>query len=407
MFFILFVLVNVLLNPVNVSAGGDSMGGRPEYTVDQINKLYEEGKWDNKVVFNSITDSVIGSEFDFVGAREDTGINTGKDNVWNGRDIVAEDGKTYLVRMYIHNNGKSEDNWRETGKGVSKNTRVFFSIPQAAGTEVKVEGFINSDNATPNEYWDSVTFKSADGEQFYLEYVRDSALIANNGYAAGGKALSNDIVDKVEGTLVGYDGPDGNVPGCYEYDNYIGIRIKVVFVREYSIIANVRKANTKDEWCDNLDVKIGDEIEYQILYENIGNKNQNNVMIRDILPNGIEYISGSTRLWNANYPEGVTNTDDAIATTGINIGSYAPNSNAYVRFKGKVTGKNIPYGLNTLTNWAQGGVNDIVLQDSANIITEKANPINIKNIGRFLIGIIIVIAFLKIVGIFRRKNNNF
>lgn len=409
LFLIFLILVSTLLNPVIVSASGDnSKDGRTPHTIEEINELYEKGEWNN-VVFNSITNSVIGSEFDFVGAREDTGINAGKDNKWNGRDITVEDGKTYLVRMYVHNNGKSQEDWRETGVGVARDTHAFFSIPKGSSTSIDVRGFIDSSNASPSEYWDNVVFKSANGEQFYLEYVRDSALIENNGYAAGGqgKALSNDIVDKKEGTLIGYDGPDGNVPGCYEYACYVAIRVKVVFSYEYSITTNVRKANTKDEWGDNLNVKVGDEIEYQILYENIGDENQNNVMIRDILPNGIEYISGSTRLWNANYPEGTTNTDDAIATTGINIGNYAPGTNAYIRFKGKVTGKNIPYGLNTLTNWVQGGVNDIVLQDSTSIITERINPISIKSITYFIVGLVIVIVFLGIVTMPRRKKNLF
>ena len=154
-------LAGVAAIPALVSAGGDSMGGRKEYTNAEINELYSKGQWDNKVVFNSIKDSEFGHEFNFVTARDDS-TNEGENNVWKDA-VPVEDGKTYLIRMYVHNNGKSEEDWRETGKGVAKNTRVFFNIPQAASTEVKVEGFITSDNAAPNEYWDDVVFKSTNG----------------------------------------------------------------------------------------------------------------------------------------------------------------------------------------------------------------------------------------------------
>lgn len=367
-------LAGVAAIPALVSAGGDSMGGRDEYTVDKINQLYEEGKWNDKVVFNSITDSVIGSEFDFVGAREDTGINAGKDNQWNGRDIVAEDGKTYLVRMYVHNNGKSQEDWRETGVGVARDTHAFFSIPKGSSTSIEVNGFIDSSNATPNEYWDGVTFKSANGEQFYLEYVRDSALIENNGYAAGGqgKALSNDIVDKKEGTLIGYDGPDGNVPGCYEYANYITIKVKAVYDTDYTIQKSVRFAGTTGKnWTDNLDVKIGDELEYQIAYTNRSNDTQHHVVINDILPTNLEYIPGSTKLWNGTYPNGAVVNNDGVTGEGIDIGSYTAGSNALVRFRAKVVDTNLACGGNMLVNWGRGSIGDKVIQDYANVHLTK------------------------------------
>lgn len=371
-------LAGVASIPALVSAGGDSMGGRPSYTVDQINKLYEEGNWNNKVVFNSITDSVIGSEFDFVGAREDTGVNAGKDNVWNGRDIVAEDGKTYLVRMYVHNNGKSQDDWRETGVGVARDTHAFFSIPKGSSTNVEVSGFIDSSNATPNEYWDSVTFKSANGEQFYLEYVPGSALIENNGYAAGGKgaALSDDIVMKKEGTLIGYDGPDGNVPGCYEYANYITIQVKAVYDTDYTIEKSVRFAGTTGKnWTNDLDVKVGDEVEYQIEYTNKSNDVQNHVVIRDVLPSNLEYIPGSTKVWNGNHPNGVTLTTDAIVDGGVDIGSYNAGANAIVRFRAKVVDTDLACGGNMLVNWGRGSIGDKVIQDNANVhLTKVCEP---------------------------------
>lgn len=346
-----------------VFAGGDSMGGRDEYTVEEINQLYEKGEWNNKVVFNSITDSVIGSEFDFVGAREDTSVNAGKDNRWNGRNIVAKDGKTYLVRMYVHNNGKSQEDWRETGVGVARDTHAFFSIPKGSSTSIDVRGFIDSSNASPSEYWDNVVFKSANGEQFYLEYIPGSAMIENNGCAAGGKSLSDDIVMKKEGTLIGYDKLDGNIPGCYQYDCYIGIKVKVVY-DNCVISTTARKTGTK-EWSDGLEVKQGDEIEYQIEYQNKSDTDQNNVMVSYDLPKGIEYVPGSTQVWNEGNDGNFV--EDEIATERLNIGNYGPNANAYIRFRAIVTSDSLEI-LEDLGNKAQVVFdNDADLSDSDNL----------------------------------------
>lgn len=394
-FFLMFLNI-IFFNTITALAWGDSDDGRPEYTVDQINGLYEKGEWDDKVVFNSIKDSTIGHEFNFVSARDDS-INQGVDNIWNANEIVAEDGKTYLIRMYVHNNGKSEENWRETGEGVATNTHVFFNIPQAVGTEIKVEGFIDADNATPNEYWDDVIFKSSNGASFHLEYVRDSAMIYNNGYAAGGqgKALSNDIVDKEEGTLIGYDGPDGNVPGCYEYANYITVSVKAVYDSEYTIQKSVRIASTTGKnWTDNLEVKIGDELEYQILYKNTGNVDQYNVMLRDVLPNNVEYVPGSTRIWNSSYDGATATTDNLVNEKGINIGSYAPGANAYVRFRAKVVDNNLAYGSNTIVNWAQSSVGDTVLQDYANVHLTKSSK---HSVGLTLLVMACLLALARVI----------
>ena len=183
--------------PAIVSAWGDNGGGRPSYTIDQIN----DGVLGDKIVFNSISNSVIGDEKNFVGAREDTGINAGIDNVWDGNEINVEEGKTYLVRLYVHNNSpKGEEK-------IAKDVTTTFSVPGTTGKSVEVNGYISSSNATPSEYWDYVTFKS--DRNFYLDYVEGSALLENNGVGAnGGVKLSDNIISS-NGVKIGYKSLNG------------------------------------------------------------------------------------------------------------------------------------------------------------------------------------------------------
>ncbi len=116
-------------------------------------------------------------------------------------------------------------------------SRTFTRIASISFSE-SIDGWLKADNATPNQYLDDVVFKSKDGTPFHLEYVKDSALLENNNYAAGaGVKLPNSVVNQGSSTTdvdddwtkIGYAGLDGKIPGCYEYVNYVGIRVKVVY----------------------------------------------------------------------------------------------------------------------------------------------------------------------------------
>lgn len=360
------VVAGVSMAPSLSLAWGDNGGGRRSYTINQINS----GILGNKITFNSISDSVIGDEKNFVGARENTGINAGANNVWNGNDITVEDGKEYLVRLYVHNNSP-------LGMGaISENTRVAFNIPTESSRQVQVNGFIFSDNATPSEYWDYVNFNS--DHAFHLEYVYGSALLENNGIGAGGGIqLSDKIVTKAaseNGVQIGYDKLDGRVPGCYEYASYVSIKVKVVYDNDYTITQKIRLAGTSG-WTNgsNVEAKVGDKVEIQATYTNTNTngETQNNVMVKTILPDNLRYVPGSTKLYNGNHPNGATVNQDTIVTTGINIGHYEPKANAYIRFTAEVVDNSLECGSNTLVDWTQAGVSQKTLQDYATVVVNK------------------------------------
>ena len=237
--------------PAIVSAWGDNGGMRPSYSVQEINEKADtfgstpffnsieikdsDYAWYQENFGEELSKGNLRYEKNFVGARENTGVNAGPANVWDGNNIDAEDGKTYLVRLYAHNN--NPNGW----DGVAEDTTVRFQDANMVAStletveledengyktgetkqmqQVQINGFISSSNATPSEYWDYVNFNAE--IPFHLEYVYGSALLENNG-AAGGSQLSDDIIN--DGTLIGYDALDGRVPGCYQYANYVSIQ---------------------------------------------------------------------------------------------------------------------------------------------------------------------------------------
>lgn len=344
-----------------ITGWGDNGGGRPSYTQEQI----DAGVLADKIVFNSVSDGKIGSEKNFVGARLDADQNLGEENVWNGNKILAQNGGIYLIRAYINNNSPlGYDN-------VSLNTKVAFNIPTESATSIAVHGFIFSDNASPNEYWDSVLFES--DNSFHLEYIYGSALLSNDGIGANGLTLSDEIVTKAasnNGTLIGYDALDGRIPGGEDYASYVTIKVMVVFDSDYTVEQKVRLAGD-DEWKYTVAAQIGDEVEFQIQYRNNGEHVHEDVMIKDVLPENLQYVNGSTKLFNSNHPTGTNILTDSVADYGINIGNYAEGANAYVRFTAKVVDNSLQHGPNTLVNWSQCGIGSITLQDYATVTVNK------------------------------------
>ena len=97
-----------------------------------------------------------------------------------------------------------------------------------------------------------------------------------------------------------------------------------------------------------------------------------NVMIRDLLPSNVEYVQNSTYFYKAGLSDWVLLDQNTLTTTGINVGSYLPNGDAYVRFTGKVVDKSLSCGSNQLVNWANVTVRDNeVYKDDASVMVTK------------------------------------
>lgn len=352
-----------IIPATSVFAWGDNAGGRRGYTIEEINNNI----LGDKIVLNSITNATghdangnvieLGDERNFLRAREN-----GSTGLWSANEIIAEEGKEYVVRLYVHNN-----NLHGTD-AIAKDVNVSLAIPGDTASEIKVEGYITSSNATPSKYWDYVTFKSPNGERFHLEYYPGSSLWESNGKSNG--ALSDNFITE-GGVKVGYDSLNGEIPGCYQYSGYASARVKVVYDDTFEITKQVRIKGTT-EWKETVDAKVGDIVEFMIGYKNKSGKDANDVMVLDSLPNNLQYVPNSTLLKNANHPNATKVITDTLTTTGINIGSYTNGSNAYVLFEAKVIDNTLDCNKRTqMINWVKITSNGITRKDSASVLTDK------------------------------------
>ena len=358
------IVATASLTPAFVSAWGDSNNGRRSYTIAEINA----GKLGNKITFNSISDGKIGDEKNFVGAK----LTNGNASVYNANEINVEDGQTYTIRLYVHNNNA------QGTKAVAKDVSVNFSLPTAVAKEQTVIGYLNSSNADPTRYWDEVTLKSSD--DFYMEYVNGSAKYTNT---QGTFALSDTIIN--DNVKIGYKSMNGEIPGCFEYDGEVTIQVKVHKSVTAKLAKTVRIKGSGANFTETVDAKVGDEVEFQIEYVNLLQDQVKDVMIRDVLPTNMQYVENSTYLYNSNHKEGLLLTENTVTTSGLNIGSYNSKGNAYVRFTAKVIDKTLACGKNQLVNWASSTVSSKVTKDDASVMVaktcEKEDPTPKKDEG--------------------------
>lgn len=295
------------------------------------------------VTFNSITNNRdYGDERNFVIAKDASNTQPGG---WSD-SVNIEDGKEYLVRMYVHNNAGANLNLNAT------NTRVMANVPNTSAKSHRVDGYVTADNAKPNRVYDHVNFSS--DKEFSLTYVAGSARYYNNVKPKEGFPLSDAIVTKT-GAQVGYEVMNGVIPGCFQYSGIATFKLRASTKKtpNFTMKKQVRIAGD-GEWKKTVAVKPGDTVEYRVDYDNNGGTQQNNVLVKDAMDKKLQYVKGSTVLYNAVHKQGKAVSDNAHdGGKGVNIGNYAPNSNAYILYKAKVVAKEqLTCGVNTLKNTA-------------------------------------------------------
>ena len=382
-----FLFVFIMSKIITVSAWGDNSGlpgMRPSYTMKQI----DEGVLGDKITFNSISDNTSlgagenGNEKGFVAAREYNDANT--ESPFRTDSLKVEDGKEYVIRMYVHNNSP------RGRQAIARDVRAFFNIPNIPSKTMKVTGYITAPNATPTEYWDHVNLTS--DTAFHLQYIEGSATLVNNVLDKNDKAtgqikrttLSDNIVKDTNGVLIGSESLNGEIPGCYPFSQLATIRVKAVYDYDYSVDTSVRKVGDTDKtWKKEVDAKIGDKVEFQIEYKNTSSIWQNDVVIRDILPSNLRYVPGSTRIANSAHPTGAVVQEDDLVEDGIFVGNYNPDANVLVRFTTEVVNDTFTYGKFILHNWGRVSVTGRLVQDSAAVIVEVKKNNNLPR-GRAL-----------------------
>ena len=348
----LFVVLAAIAIPAGLLAWGPN---RPTYTLENPA---------DHVTFNSITNNrKHGDERNFIQIREVGGNYT--------EEVKLQPGKEYEVYSFYHNNAKSSLNSAEHNyKGIAINTKMRAQLPQSVkkGEKARFTSFVSADNAQPKEVWDEAYgVNNTDGD-LVIRIVPGSAKITSEG-KVNGKTMPDSFFST--GALLGYDELNGKVPGCNEYSGYVIYRIKVG-QPNFEVKKQVAKTGEK-QFHKEISINAGEIVDYKIEYKNTGTIQQNNVVIKDVLPKGVSYIPGSTLIANSKTgSQWKPAESDAITTGGINIGSYAPGGNAFVKFSAKINDLSaLDCGDNKLVNTAYVNTENGSKKDMATVVVKK------------------------------------
>ena len=130
----------------------------------------------------------------------------------------------------------------------------------------------------------------------------------------------------------------------------------------YTVVTKVRiKGDPDRTWKDTVNIRAGDQVEYQIIYKNISDASHANVTVSDEIPANMQYVSGSTVLINSGNRTGVVVENDALVEGGLNIGSYHSGEDARVQFTAEAKDTGLTDGSEKLVNQSKVAVGDKVL----------------------------------------------
>lgn len=351
---VLAAIAVAVIAPLAVNAWGPD---RPTYTYQNPAP---------HVTFNSMTGTPnYGDERNFVRIKEATASNNSYVD-----QINLQTGKQYTVMVYFHNNASSLLNSAENDyKGIALNTKMRVQMPSTvlAGEKARITGFVSADNAQPGTVWDEAYGVASNNVA--LRYVANSATIYSNG-AVDGQKMPESLY--TTGTSLGYDNLDGKVPGCNQFAGWVTYNI-VVDQPNFEVTKQVAKKGTTD-WKESIDAKAGEEVDYRIHYKNTGTTAQNDVVIKDTLPQGVTYVNGSTFVSNpASNFQWKPTTNNEVTKGGINVGNYAAGGGAYVKFTAKLPANaDLKIcGANTLINKGTAETTNGSKSDTANVSVTK------------------------------------
>lgn len=341
----LAIALAVVAIPATLFAWGPD---RPTYTMNNPA---------DHVTFNSITDNPnYGDERNFVTIKDASDRTAGG---WVD-EIDIKSGKEYYVRMYVHNNAAENLNL------VANNVTANFNLPDYKAKRIQIDGYLSSTNAEPSKIWDQAVFTNSDN--FSLKYIKGSASYTNNVFTDG-IDLSDDIISS--GVKLGYRSLNGDIQGCMQYTGLVIFKVKAE-VADYKIDKTVRINGSSDKtFRESVDAKAGDLVDFQIHFENTGDTDLQDVVIKDSLPKGLSYVKDSTYV--------AINNDIKKISDGITDGGYVINrvdadgGDVYIKFTAKVdTNESLPKcGDNSLVNTAKATTSDGSKTDTAKVIATK------------------------------------
>ncbi|MBI4050777.1 MAG: DUF11 domain-containing protein [Candidatus Doudnabacteria bacterium] len=274
--------------------------------------------------------------------------------------VAANAGDEIEFQIYYHNGGITEDE--------ATNVIIKASLPGGTRQTHEVSATIDSDQTSPVSSSDSARGGNitihVNGDPQTLELISGSVRHFPNRSTVGQTVSGGD-------NIVSSGINIGTVKGCFDFSGIVTFRARVgqvaVLTRDLSInkkVLNVTKSETS--FRDSTTANPQDRIKFEIRFDTTGTASQSNVIVRDLLPTRLLFVSGSLRI------DGVSVSNESeFFGSGKNLGTLSQNINKIITFEADVAGAGSFSGTTTLTNTSNVRSDQVgTRQDNADVVVQ-------------------------------------
>ncbi|MEV7221941.1 hypothetical protein AB0N98_18920 [Streptomyces sp. NPDC093681] len=300
---------------------------------------FTEANRPDRATLNSVTDNPRhGDERNFLSVTE---VATGQRHV--GGDVTLQPGQTYEATVFFRNDADPGTQAASTG------TRVRATLPATVKGRERISAFLQSDNAEPTLLWQSLALAAPADSPVVVRIVPDSARVYTEAIPKG-VSLPTDELFSEAGTLIGCSAQDGVLTGARQCEG----RVQFRFVADQpNFVISQAVSRAGETSSSDLRFEPGTRVTFKMHYRNTGTTQQDNVVLRSELPASFRYVSGSAHVSTPLTDNKWEKAGDGITEDGLNLGSYAPDGGAYVKFTAVLPGADdVDCGLTSTTTTA-------------------------------------------------------
>lgn len=244
------------------------------------------------------------------------------------KENEARPGDVLKYQIWYHN-------YRQPESGlVAKDVKISATLPSDPSKTLVTKGTVSASNA--NTAWDIASTNLLTDQT--ISYIPGSTIWKHQ---VNGNWIEQSLPDGIAANGVNI----GDVDPCWEAQGTVSFQVKV---SNPGLKVEKKVAHLGGSWTEKVKADPGQTVAYMINFTNTGSTKLNNVIVGDNLPGYMDYVSGSTTLYNANNPNGKT-MPDGVTTGGLDIGHYTAGSNGYIIFKSKIK-NDVPSGCHDLKN---------------------------------------------------------
>src|SRR3972149_4019902 len=283
--------------------------------------------------------------------------------------VNGKSGDAVAVLVYYHNIVEGT---------TAKNTRISVTLPQGEKTTQVLNAKLWANNADPIK--DTLTINSNQTQS--VEYIPGSTVWYPNRQGSpegAGQPLADGITTPAGVSI-------GGIQGCWQYAGYVIFQVRLKHtptppptnpnIALEKFVSKTSLGHGIYNWEKEISVNPNEEVIYRLAIHNDGTAPATGVVIKDVLPAGINYIPGSATLYTSTSTIPLS---DTLFANGVEIPNIGKGESVYIIFRANVAGQNGACArlINTGIVTAIGGLfsqNNAIINvcSSANIIKLKS-----------------------------------